>query len=87
MRQHPLRFALALALAGVVAMPAAQAQQKPIKQPDAPAASSTTAAAVASKSDDTVDLEDIRNFTRVYQIVRQAYVEKLDNKTIMKAAI
>lgn len=86
MRQHPLRFALALAL-GVVAIPAAQAQKKPLKQPDAPAASSTSAAAIASKADDAVDLDDIRNFTRVYQIVRQAYVEKLDNKTIMKAAI
>lgn len=87
MRQHPLRFALALALGTVLAIPAAQAQQKPLKQPDAPAASSTSAAAIASKADDTVDLDDIRNFTRVYQIVRQAYVEKLDNKTIMKAAI
>jgi carboxyl-terminal processing protease len=89
MRQHPLRFALALALGTVVAIPAAQAQvqQKPLKQPDAPAASSTSAAAIAARADDTVDLEDIRNFTRVYQIVRQAYVEKLDNKTIMKAAI
>ncbi|MGY3232736.1 carboxyl-terminal processing protease [Luteibacter sp. HA06] len=87
MRQHPLRFALALALGTVVVIPVAQAQQKPLKQPDAPAASSTSAAAVAAKADDTVDLEDIRNFTRVYQIVRQAYVEKLDNKTIMKAAI
>jgi carboxyl-terminal processing protease len=87
MRQHPLRFALALALGTVVAIPAAQAQQKPLKQPDAPAASSTSAAAIASKADDAVDLDDIRNFTRVYQIVRQAYVEKLDNKTIMKAAI
>jgi carboxyl-terminal processing protease len=87
MRQHPLRFALALALGTVAAVPAAQAQQKPLKQPDAPAASSTSAAAIASKADDAVDLDDIRNFTRVYQIVRQAYVEKLDNKTIMKAAI
>jgi carboxyl-terminal processing protease len=87
MRQHPLRFALALALGTVVVIPVAQAQQKPLKQPDAPAASATSAAAVAAKADDTVDLEDIRNFTRVYQIVRQAYVEKLDNKTIMKAAI
>src|ERR1700754_573 len=87
MRQHPLRFALALALGTVVAIPAAQDQHKPLKQPDAPAASSTSAAAVAAKADDTVDIDDIRNFTRVYQIVRQAYVEKLDNKTIMKAAI
>ncbi|UPG86227.1 S41 family peptidase [Luteibacter aegosomatis] len=90
MRQHPLRLALALALAAALAVPA-HAQKhdaKPaIKQPDAPAASSTTAAKVASAADDDVDLDDIRNFTRVYHIIQQAYVEKLDNKTIMKAAI
>ncbi|KAF1007080.1 MAG: putative CtpA-like serine protease [Luteibacter sp.] len=88
MRQHPLRLALALVLGAVATLPA-QAQQsaKPVKQPDAPAASSTTAAKVASQADDAVDLDDIRNFTRVYHIVQQAYVEKLDNKTIMKAAI
>jgi carboxyl-terminal processing protease len=34
-----------------------------------------------------VDLDDIRNFSRVYEVVRQAYVEKVDNKTLMKAAI
>ncbi|WP_426285770.1 S41 family peptidase [Luteibacter sp. E-22] len=87
MRQHPLRLALALALGAVVAIPAVQAQQKPIKQPDAPAASSTSAAAVVEKADDAVSLDDVRNFTRVYHIVQQAYVEKLDNKTIMNAAI
>lgn len=87
MRQHPLRLALALAL-GVLAIPASEAQQaKPVRQPDAPAASSTTAAAVVQQADDTVSLEDIRNFTRVYHIVQQAYVEKLDNKKIMNAAI
>lgn len=90
MRQHPLRLALALALGAALAVPthAQQHDARPaIKQPDAPAASSTTAAKVASAADDDVDLEDIRNFTRVYHIVQQAYVEKLDNKTIMKAAI
>jgi len=87
MRQHPLRLALAIAL-GALAIPASQAQEaKPIRQPDAPAASSTTAAAVVQKADDTVSLDDVRNFTRVYHIVQQAYVEKLDNKTIMNAAI
>jgi len=90
MRQYPLRLALATAMACAMAIPVVHAQQpaKPaIRQPDGPASSATTAAAAVSTSDDSVDLEDIRNFTRVYQVVRQAYVEKLDNKTIMKAAI
>ena len=53
---------------------------------DLPAAKAT-APASASSSEDQVSLEDIRNFTRVYEVVRQAYVEKVDNKTLMKAAI
>jgi len=85
---HPLRLALVLAL-GALAVNQVEAQvpQKPIKQPDAPAASSTSAAAVVQQADDAVSLDDIRNFTRVYHIIQQAYVEKLDNKTIMNAAI
>ncbi|MEP6898205.1 MAG: S41 family peptidase [Rhodanobacter sp.] len=58
--------------------------------PDLPAATSSTglpASAGSSTGSDQVDLDDIRNFSRVYQLVRQAYVEKVDNKTLMKAAI
>ncbi|TCV96095.1 S41A family C-terminal processing peptidase-3 [Luteibacter rhizovicinus] len=87
MRHHPLSTALCAAFAIGVAAIALPAHGQAVKQPDALAASSTTAAAIAAKADEPVSLEDIRNFTRVYQIVRQAYVEKLDNKTIMKAAI
>ena len=55
---------------------------------DLPAAtSSANAPASSSSSVDQVDLDDIRNFSRVYEVVRQAYVEKVDNKTLMKAAI
>jgi carboxyl-terminal processing protease len=54
---------------------------------DAPVATAPLPAAATPVDDDHVDLDDIRNFTRVYQIVRQAYVEKVDNKTVMKAAI
>lgn len=65
-----------------------------VPQPDAPAAGASVlpppsmkgGPASASTSGE-VSLEDIRNFTRVYQIVKQAYVEKVDDKTIMKAAI
>ena len=49
--------------------------------------SSAHAPASASSSNDQVSLDDIRNFSRVYEVVRQAYVEKVDNKTLMKAAI
>lgn len=53
---------------------------------DQPAAAST-AATPATAGNDQVALDDIRNFSRVYEVVRQAYVEKVDNKTLMKAAI
>ena len=78
-------------LALLLALPAAQAQTAPATSVDtpasvpAPAASADAPAAAASV--DRPDLDDIRNFTRVYEIVRQAYVEKVDNKTLMKAAI
>ena len=54
---------------------------------DLPAAISSSAPASTSSSSDQVSLDDIRNFSRVYEVVRQAYVEKVDNKTLMKAAI
>jgi carboxyl-terminal processing protease len=82
---HPLRRAIGLALL-LAATPAVFAQAVP--QPDAPAASaSAIAPATSASAPNEVSLDDIRNFTRVYQIVKQAYVEKVDDKTIMKAAI
>ena len=45
------------------------------------------ASASSAANADQVDLQDIRNFSRVYELVRQAYVEKVSNKTLMKDAI
>ncbi|WP_243042142.1 S41 family peptidase [Dyella sedimenti] len=64
----------------LLAAPLAQAQTAPGKQ-------AAPAAAASASTPDRVDLDDIRNFSRVYEIVRQAYVEPVDNKTLMKAAI
>ena len=63
--------------------PAARGQAAPAGA----ASSDAPAAASSSAGSDSVDLQDIRNFSRVYEVVRQAYVEKVDNKTLMKAAI
>ncbi|KAA0071784.1 S41 family peptidase [Rhodanobacter sp. T12-5] len=52
-----------------------------------PAVASSATGPASASSVDPVDLDDIRNFSRVYEVVRQAYVEKVDNKTLMKAAI
>ena len=65
--------------------PLALAQALPAAATSAPAASQ--AAASAALAADPVDLEDIRNFSRVFELVRQAYVEKVNSKTLMNAAI
>ena len=86
----PLLFMVSLAQAQTVPAAAASAVAPP--PVDLPAASSAGAPAssgssAAQSSSDRVSLDDIRNFSRVYEVVRQAYVEKVDNKTLMKAAI
>lgn len=79
----------ALAVLLLLAAPAIQAQSAPASSASVPAPPLDVAPANASSSAgaDQVDLKDIRNFSRVYEVVRQAYVEKVDNKTLMKAAI
>jgi carboxyl-terminal processing protease len=87
--------ALLLAAPLLLTAPHARAQSTPadaasVAAPpvDLPATnSSAVAPARAGSVADQVDLDDIRNFSRVYEVVRQAYVEKVDNKTLMKAAI
>ncbi|OOG51356.1 S41 family peptidase [Rhodanobacter sp. C01] len=81
----PLLLTVPHAFAQTVPAPAGSLAAPPV---DLPATSSSaTAPARASSVADQVDLDDIRNFSRVYEVVRQAYVEKVDNKTLMKAAI
>jgi len=78
---HPIPRALACAVTAALALAPLHAQQAPA------AAASTAAPASSASAPDPVDLDDVRNFSRVYEVVRQAYVEKVDNKTLMKAAI
>ncbi|KGI78955.1 S41 family peptidase [Oleiagrimonas soli] len=59
-----------------------RAAQTPASATSAPAPAASTAA-----QDDSVDLRDIRNFTRAYEIIRQAYVEKVSNRELMDKAI
>jgi len=85
---------LLLAVPFLLAVSNARAQSTPataasVAAPpvDLPATNSSAEAPAGDSSIDQVDLDDIRNFSRVYEVVRQAYVEKVDNKTLMKAAI
>jgi carboxyl-terminal processing protease len=90
-RRPPLGLAILLLLA----VSAAQAQSAPaigtsVPAPpvDVPSAGNRAPASAGSSANtDQVDLQQIRNFSRVYELVRQAYVEKVDNKTLMKDAI
>jgi carboxyl-terminal processing protease len=53
----------------------------------APVALPAAASSASGPNEDAIDLDDVRRFSRVYEVVRQAYVEKVDNKTLMDAAI
>jgi len=69
-------------LLALLAAPCALAQSAPAASASAPAPARSSAA-----QPDPVDLDEVRNFSRVYQVVRQAYVEPVSNKTLMQAAI
>lgn len=81
-----MRFPRPCLLALMLAAPLLHAQGVP----DTTATNDKTAPASAASSaapTDQVDLNDVRNFAHVYQIIRQAYVEKVDSKTLMNDAI
>ncbi|MGH8212233.1 MAG: S41 family peptidase [Rhodanobacteraceae bacterium] len=71
------------------ATPAAQQKAQPQKSPPdvTPHNAPAPASSVAASSNDVPDLADIRAFTRVYSMVKQAYVDKVDDKTLMRNAI
>jgi len=70
-------------LAGIAALLLAP----PLLAQSPAAAGSADAPASAATVADAIDLDNVRRFSRVYEVVRQAYVEKVDNKTLMDAAI
>ena len=90
-----MRFSTYSLIALLLAAPLVQAQTAPASATsgDQPAVASSVdnndgpATASSAAGSDQVDLDDIRNFARVYQVIRQAYVEPVDNKTLMTAAI
>jgi carboxyl-terminal processing protease len=77
---HPFPRALACAVTTALLL-------APLHAQDAAAGASSTPAPATTSASDRVDLDDVRNFSRVYEVIRQAYVEPVDNKTLMKAAI
>ncbi len=82
-----MRFPRSCLIALLLATPPLYAQAAP--DAAAPAASDAAPAKASSSAapSDQVSMDDVRNFAHVYQIIRQAYVEKVDNKTLMNDAI
>ena len=74
-------FVAALALASP--LPAAE---PPAPAEDAPA-TPAQAASVPPAAESRIRLEDVRLFTAVLSLVRQAYVEEIDDQRLMQAAI
>jgi carboxyl-terminal processing protease len=100
MRLRLSLLALALVAAAALAAPPPEPPVAPAVDPadDVPATVApegvdpvATAAPVApatkGQSSGSVDLEDIRAFTAVYSLVKQAYVEPVDDHRLMQAAI
>jgi len=55
----------------------------PIPPVDAAAATTQHAPRKPAPGKDSVDIQDIRSFTAVYSLVKQAYVENVDDHQLM----
>ncbi|MEO7430576.1 MAG: S41 family peptidase [Dokdonella sp.] len=67
----------------ILASPTVPAADPPVT----PDVQTTVAASPSPASKDAVDLADIRAFTAVYSLVKQAYVDDVDDHRLMQAAI
>ena len=84
------RLAVFLVLGALSALVSAAPPSAPPPQApdvDSQVVASPDAVEAATKTKDTVDLNDIRAFTAVYSLVKQAYVEDVDDHRLMQAAI
>jgi len=72
-----------LALVLLLILPAAVLAAPPPAMPVAPPSTSSAPAPAAAGP----SLADIQTFTRVFELVRQAYVDKVDDHTLMQSAI
>lgn len=80
-----MRFPRPCLLALLLATPLLHAQVAPDAAADQAAVPAKASSSTAPT--DQVNMDDVRNFAHVYQIIRQAYVEKVDSKTLMNDAI
>ncbi len=73
--------------AALVLLVASQSAGADETKPEAKPAVKPAASTPATAAKKTVDLDDIRAFAAVFSLVKQAYVEPVDDKTLMQAAI
>lgn len=85
--RRPLFPLYALAFATVVATPLAMAQEPASVQDQDPAQEQVPAEGVARADDSAVPVDEIRRFVAVYNAVRQAYVEPVDDHDLMQSAV
>lgn len=75
---------LACSSVALAAPPATAPAPASSKAPPETVSTPAAASSVADTADaDTPDLADIRAFTRVYAMVKQAYVDKVSDKKLM----
>jgi len=87
----PLRALLVAILALALALPAHAQQATPVP-PQAPApmpapAGASAARATAEPASSKVPLEEIRRYVAVYNAIKEAYVEPIDDAKLMRSAI
>lgn len=84
-----MRYSRLSVLAGILLAFAAPvlADDPPAPRAGEPTAATTEAAAPAAPKPASVDLDDIRSFTAVYSLIKQAYVDPVDDHRLMQAAI
>ncbi len=88
MRFHPSFVFLPGLLLGLACVTALADPPAPAASPAAAAAATTSAPAnEAVPGKDHVDLNDIRAFTAIYSLVKQAYVDDVDDHRLMQGAI
>ncbi|CAN7571774.1 S41 family peptidase [Pseudoxanthomonas sp. LjRoot143] len=84
----PSRFSLAiLTVALLAALPAWAQQQAPVPVPEAPAVVAPSDDPDAAENAPKVPLEEIRRYVAVFNAVKEAYVEPVEDKKLMQSAI
>ena len=87
LRSLPLTAALALALPLSAAEPPAPVPEVPVDATSEDVATDLVGSPPPAGANGQIRLEDVRTFTAVLSLIKQAYVEDIDDQRLMQAAI